>query len=105
VGGDEVVKPDITASYHKGNPASVAAHASVTPEDRRKPRTRVYRFIFSQGLHGATSDEAEQALGLTHQACSARFTELKRDDLIVDVGRRKTRSGRSAFVYAIQVPF
>jgi hypothetical protein len=59
----------------------------------------VLAYIRDRGYDGATSDEAEVALGLTHQACSARFTELKRDVQITSAGRRRTRSGRMAGVY------
>ncbi len=54
---------------------------------------------------GFTCDEAEVALGLTHQACSARFTELKKDLAIVPTGlRRPTRTGRYAKVYVFNRP-
>jgi hypothetical protein len=39
-------------------------------------------------------------LVLPHQTCSARFSELKRDNLIMKVGRRPTRTGSMAGVYA-----
>lgn len=53
--------------------------------------------------HGpATCAEAQQALGLSHQTCSARFNELKRKGLIHDTGaKRKTPSGRAAVVWSV----
>lgn len=91
-----MTEPDITRHYHRGNPESVAAHAETPAEARRKQGLRVYDYILSRGLEGDTSDEAEVALGLSHQACSARFTECKRGKLIQPGQRRRTRSGRWA---------
>lgn len=58
---------------------------------------------------GATCEETERRLGLSHQTCSARFTELKRLGLISPLERspeggggltrRRNRSGRWATVY------
>lgn len=93
------MEPDITRNYHGGNPESEAAFESAPAEERRRQRARVLAHIRSRGLAGATSDETEVALGLTHQACSARFTEAKRDGQIVKTGRRATRSGRMAGVF------
>ena len=43
-----------------------------------KIRERVYRFIHEQGAKGATADEVQVALGLTHQTGAPRVTELAR---------------------------
>lgn len=60
-------------------------------------RGRVYARIRQ---HGATCDEIEQELGLTHQTASARVNELRNRGFIEDSkARRKTRSGRNAVVY------
>ncbi|HCU25405.1 MAG TPA: hypothetical protein DF383_10320 [Deltaproteobacteria bacterium] len=68
-----------------------------------KLRNLVLGFIDSRGEIGATCDEAEQKLNLSHQCCSARIRELYQDGLIEDSGeRRKTRSGRKAIVWKIQ---
>jgi hypothetical protein len=57
---------------------------------------------------GVTCDDVEVFTGLAHQTCSARFRELSscqppliRKLLLADgsYARRKTRSGRGAFVY------
>ena len=57
---------------------------------------------------GHTCDEVECILGLAHQTCSARFRELATcqppliEKLLLEDGsyaRRKTRSGRGAYVY------
>ena len=67
-------------------------------------RRRVLEFINSRGTVGATSDEVQAALGLTHQNGSARVSELaNRYKLIVDSGqKRRTRSGRKAVVYVVK---
>jgi hypothetical protein len=91
---------------HNGTKTSIAAAESVAT-DAASVRLRVLQFIIDRGELGASSDEAEAALGLTHQSCSARFWELagknrKRPELkrIVETGfTRKTRSGRAAAVY------
>lgn len=49
---------------------------------------------------GLTSDECEVLLGMPHQTCSARFTELKNSRHIQWAGKtRMTRQGRQARVY------
>ncbi len=51
---------------------------------------------------GSTCDEAEVALDMRHQTCSAAFTKLKNKGVINDTGaRRRTRSGRPAIVWAL----
>lgn len=90
---------DVTENYHGGNLNSVEAHESVKSV-KRKLRALVIGYVKMQGLRGATSDEVEVALGMTHQSISARMTEAKADGQIVGNGlRRPTRSGRNAAVY------
>lgn len=64
---------------------------------------RVYDLIRLAGWEGKTTDEVEAETGLSHQSISARVNELanwKPDPLVERRGiRRKTRAGRSAFVY------
>jgi hypothetical protein len=61
----------------------------------------VLAYIESCGERGATCDEAELALGMSHQTASARISEMSRRFLtICDSGvTRPTRSGRAAIVY------
>lgn len=92
---------DITANFHGGNKESVAAHDSIRPT-KAQVRARVLSIIRSGGEAGATSDEAESWTGLSHQSCSARFTELKADGLIEPAGRRLTRSGRGAMAWRLR---
>lgn len=53
-----------------------------------------------RAAHGATCDEIEGSLELSHQTASARVRELAQYGHIHDSGlRRKTRSGRKAIVW------
>jgi predicted Rossmann fold nucleotide-binding protein DprA/Smf involved in DNA uptake len=90
---------DITKNFHGGADTSKAAHKSVTPNVRAQQRQRVLSAIKPGG---STCDEVEVALGTSHQATSARITELTAKGQIFDTGkRRKTRSGRGARVYKV----
>lgn len=61
---------------------------------------RITTFIDQIG--GATCDEVERLLGLSHQTASARIRELTQLGRLRDSGeRRKTRTGRNARVYTI----
>jgi len=60
----------------------------------------VLNFVRNSGTRGATADECQSALGLTHQNGSARVSMLARRGAIVRTdAKRKTRQGRGAFVY------
>lgn len=49
---------------------------------------------------GATCDEVESCLRMSHQTASARIRDLRGLGRLVDSGsRRKTRTGRSAIVW------
>lgn len=90
---------DITAGRHGGNRESTEAHLSVK-EHAGALRILVVRFIYRQKALGATCDEVERALMLSHQTASARITEAKaRAEIIASGERRTTRSGRKAAVY------
>ena len=57
-------------------------------------------------LQGATCDEAQTLLGMTHQSCSPCFTWLSKDGQIYDSGQRRvTRSGRKAIVWRVSDTF
>lgn len=63
----------------------------------------VFQHFRSAGDRGWTCDEMEQATGLKHQTCSARFNDLKRWRVIEASDRRRpTRSGRDADVYVLR---
>jgi hypothetical protein len=93
---DEV---DITRNYHGGSETSVEAHDSLT--NAAADRKRIVAWV-GQRQDGGICEEAEFALGLSHQTCSARFSELKaRNELFTDGTKRKTSSGRNAFVHYV----
>lgn len=50
---------------------------------------------------GLTCDACEELLSLSHQTCSARFSELRQKGFIVNINNevRKTRSNRNAAVW------
>lgn len=92
---------DICANNHRGNPLSLEAHASV---DSASLRMAIWKHL--QKVGAATCDQVERDLNLSHQTCSARFSELKRDGWIFPTGKTQpTRSGRAAmtFVAGIEV--
>lgn len=63
-------------------------------------RVRILAEIQVRGTTGATCDEIEQAMSLSHQTASARIRELNMKNRIYDSGqRRRTRSGRDAIVW------
>lgn len=56
----------------------------------RQDRQRVLAFIIARGLTlGATSDEVQRSLHLTHQTGSARVAELLQQGKIIESGRRR----------------
>ncbi len=56
---------------------------------------KVLKYVRS--VNASTSDQAEVALGMSHQTCSARFNELAGKGLLEETGRMsRTRSGRFA---------
>lgn len=90
---------DITRNKHGGNRESEEAHLSVK-EHVGQIRLLVVRYVYRQKAHGATCDEIERMLGLSHQTASARVTEAKaRGEIVPNGERRPTRSGRNAAVY------
>lgn len=63
-------------------------------------RLRVLAELQVRGDTGATCDELERALQLSHQTASARLREMALAKSIVDSGaKRATRSGRKAIVW------
>ena len=92
---------DITGNYHGGNENSVEAFEA-SRSTAKKDRRRIIEMLGILKEKGATCDEAEVALELSHQSCSARFSELKRDKLITPSGKkRKTRAKRNADVMVL----
>jgi len=94
---------DIAAGRHGGDKYSTAANPPSAIKER--DRTRIWGWVRTRRDIGAICDEAEVALGMTHQTASARFSELRRLGLLEDTGRsRLTRSGRPARVHIAVTP-
>lgn len=89
---------DICQNRHRGNPESEAVFeyiASKLPARRQK----VLLLIHKAGFKGLTVHEASKLLETTPNAISGRFSELKRDGLIVKRGTRPTETGSNAGVF------
>ena len=87
---------DITRNYHRGNPQSTEANKATR---KSQDRARIIEFLHGRGDYGATSYEARIALGMRHQTCSARFSDLKRAVAIIETGvLRPTDTGSKAAV-------
>jgi len=85
-----------------------AARASVVtkPVQARRPAdlaAEIWAFVDSRRV-GATCDEIEEGLDVSHQAASPRVTELLRKGDLVGTGTyRRTRAGRKAQVLVVRV--
>ena len=91
---------DITARYHRGAETSVEAFKSTPTSTRKAQAARILRFIAERQQNGATCEEVEIALQLSHQTASARISELSAEHHIHHgTDRRKTSHGKSARVY------
>lgn len=88
---------DITHNRHRGNAESQSANLRVA-SSKEKMRAQVLEAIQRSGARGMTCDELETLLGLTHQTCSARCSELKKDGMVQKLGTRPTRTGSPAAV-------
>ena len=89
--------------FARGSRTSKAAADSMAP-DAGRLRDRVFSLIRKAGEQGATDDEIERWLSLTHQCASARRNELMKSAVIMDSGKtRLTRSKRAATVW-IEAP-
>jgi Fic family protein len=86
---------DICARRHKGNEFSEAAN----PPAENKSRDRLKIVLYLRDNGGHTAEEVEAALDLPRSTVSARFSELKKDGMIVQIGRRPTSTGATAGVY------
>ena len=91
---------------HNGTETSKDAAESIKPQINRLC-AEVLRAI-RMSPYGMTCDEAEQTLAMAHQTCSARFRDLATCEppsiikcQLPDGSylKRKTRSGRKAFVW------
>jgi hypothetical protein len=85
--------------FVQGSDTSQEAAESLT-DDLGRLEGLVLNHIITRGEHGATDDELEVALGLSHQCASARRRTLVLKGLVKDSGRRRiNRSGRRGAVW------
>ena len=88
---------DVCRNRHGGADTSVEAFRK---SDLTRARKLVFGTIAESGARGITCEEIELKTGMKHQTASARITELRKMNLIVDTWiRRPTTSGCSARVY------
>ncbi len=67
-------------------------------------RRRIIEYVRVQGINGSTCDQAEVALDMSHQTCSARFSEMSKPKrgpatLYPSGELRPTRTGHRAVVF------
>lgn len=93
------VRTDLCAGKHGGAETSAEAYSATPGTAREAQRAKILWFIAAR-QNGATCDEAETVLGLSHQTCSARITDLLAEGKIrFAAEKRPTRTGRAARVY------
>lgn len=89
---------DICHHFHKGNPESVEANVKIH-KSKEAIREKILQYIRAMGMDGATCEQIEIALDISHQTASARCAELKNLKLVIDSGsRRETRTGTKAAI-------
>lgn len=83
--------------------SSTSESAAARLETRLQHAQAILRLAEAEGADGITCDQAELALGYTHQSCSARVHELgEQCGALRRAGvRRQTRSRRMAEVYVL----
>lgn len=89
---------DICSNRHVNNPNSVQAN-KIARKGKIGTREVILREL--RMLRQLTCEEIEAVTGISHQSCSARLSELRREGKIKIVGERKTRSGSPASVYQV----
>lgn len=90
-------------------PSTVAGKAETSKQAaaRALPRSgsdrrAVFEYVVRCGDVGATDDEIEQTLDMSHQSASARRNSLVADGWLVNSGRkRNTRTGSAASVWVL----
>lgn len=97
--------PEPPYTLYGGTPPHERSETSRAAAESMRPHVteiaeRVLAHLVEVGDDGATCDEVEQALELSHQTASARLRELVLKGRAEDSGqRRTTRSGRKAAVW------
>ena len=82
---------DICANRHGGNAESREAY-NKAKHGRTKNCLRILRAIEAAGEHGLTAKEYSATSGRPLNAISGRFTDLKKDKLIIKTGERRDGS-------------
>lgn len=93
---------DICAQRHQGNANSVSANER---KRQSKASDRAAILALLRRSPGLTCDAVEAQLGMSHQTCSARFSEMKRAGTIKPAGSAPTRSGCRATTWEAATPF
>ena len=91
---------DVTYNYHGGDPYSDEANKHT---DKDPAYGRILG-LMARHPNGMVSDNASSILGIIHQTCSARFTDLKIRGVLVKAGEGKTRRGRRAGAWRLAPP-
>ena len=86
---------DVCRNNHGGNENSEAANRTISGA-KISLRQQILNYIRRQGRHGATCEQIEEALNMSHQTVSARCSELKAKKQVVSIGKTKTKSGCTA---------
>ena len=67
-------------------------------------RARVYDYVLTRGVDGATADEVVAHFGGMHNTYAPRLTELYLEGLVTRTAeRRRTRAGATAAVYVVRL--
>lgn len=89
---------DVCANRHRGAAESVAANPS--QQSKQLARKRILEALSAS--NGLICQALENQLGMAHESCSARCSELLRAGEIEIVGHALTRSGKKARVYRVK---
>lgn len=87
----------------KTDPETSKQAASIPLEIRGEQRIRVYEYLVSCGVRGATDYEVGESLGILRTSAGKRRKELAQLGYVVDSGtRRQTDTTASAIVWRIK---
>lgn len=99
---------DVCAGRHGGNAESVEAGNTYNVRSKMRDEHWILHWLKYEGP--STCDDLEVGLGMSHQTCSARCSDLKRKGLIkpnpvpgdpIRYERAPTRTGRMAAVLVL----
>lgn len=82
---------DVCKNRHRGNAQSEAANDVVQPY-KLNMRERIFFYVFKSRQYGVTCEDIVRDLGMKLQSVSARVSELKATNRVVEDG---TRNGYS----------